>query len=59
MMMVIFSSICFNFNILLPLLAKDTLAAGPRTFGIISACFGAGALIGALRRRRSRGRGGA
>jgi predicted MFS family arabinose efflux permease len=48
MMMVIFSSICFNFNILLPLLAKDTLEAGPRTFGIISACFGAGALIGAL-----------
>jgi MFS family permease len=47
-MMVIFSSICFNFNILLPLLAKDTLEAGPRTFGIISACFGAGALIGAL-----------
>jgi MFS family permease len=48
MMMVIFSSICFNFNILLPLLAKNTLSAGPRTFGIISACFGAGALIGAL-----------
>jgi MFS family permease len=48
LMMVIFSSICFNFNILLPLLAKDTLSAGPRTFGIISACFGGGALIGAL-----------
>jgi MFS family permease len=47
-MMVVFSSICFNFNILLPLLAKDTLAAGPRTFGIVSACFGAGALVGAL-----------
>jgi MFS family permease len=47
-MMVVFSSVCFNFNILLPLLAKDTLAAGPRTFGIISACFGAGALVGAL-----------
>jgi MFS family permease len=47
-MMVVFASICFNFNILLPLLAKDTLAAGPRTFGIISAAFGAGALIGAL-----------
>jgi MFS family permease len=47
-MMVVFSSVCFNFNILLPLLAKDTLDAGPRTFGIISACFGAGALIGAL-----------
>ena len=47
-MMVVFSSICFNFNILLPLLAKDTLDAGPRTFGIVSACFGAGALAGAL-----------
>ena len=47
-MMVVFSSVCFNFNILLPLLAKTTLDAGPRTFGIISACFGAGALIGAL-----------
>jgi MFS family permease len=47
-MMVVFASICFNFNILLPLLAKDTLAAGPRTYGIISASFGAGALVGAL-----------
>ena len=33
---------------LLPVLAKNTLDAGPRTFGIISACFGAGALVGAL-----------
>ena len=48
LMMVVFASVCFNFNILLPLLAKDTLAAGPRTFGIISATFGAGALVGAL-----------
>ena len=47
-MVVVFSSLCFNFNILLPLLAKDTLNAGPRTFGVISACFGAGALVGAL-----------
>jgi MFS family permease len=47
-MMVVFSALCFNFNILLPLLAKTTLDAGPRTFGIVSACFGAGALVGAL-----------
>ena len=47
-MMAVFASISFNFNILLPLLAKNTLDAGPRTFGIISAAFGAGALIGAL-----------
>ena len=47
-MMAVFASFCFNFNILLPLLAKNTLDAGPRTFGIISAAFGAGALVGAL-----------
>jgi len=47
-MMVVFASVCFNFNILLPLLAKQTLGAGPRSLGILSASFGLGALIGAL-----------
>ena len=47
-MMVVFASLCFNFNILLPVLAKQTLDAGPRTFGVLSAAFGSGALIGAL-----------
>jgi len=47
-MMVVFASICFNFNILLPILAKQTLESGPETFGVISAAFGAGALVGAL-----------
>ena len=47
-MMVVFASLCFNFNILLPVLAKQTLEAGPRTFGALSAAFGSGALIGAL-----------
>jgi MFS family permease len=47
-MTAVFTAVGFNFNILLPLLAKTTLEAGPRTFGIISACFGAGALVGAL-----------
>jgi MFS family permease len=47
-MMVVFASICFNFNILLPVLAKQTLDAGPRTFGLLSAAFGFGALLGAL-----------
>jgi MFS family permease len=47
-MMVVFTSLCFNFNILLPLLAKNTLNAGPGTYGIVSAAFGAGALVGAL-----------
>jgi MFS family permease len=47
-MMVVFVSLCFNFSILLPVLAKQTLDAGPRTFGILSAAFGVGALVGAL-----------
>jgi MFS family permease len=38
----------FNVNVLLPVLAKETLTSGPLTFGIITACFGAGALVGSL-----------
>jgi MFS family permease len=45
---VIVNSISFNVNVLLPILAKNTLGAGPRTFGVVTACFGAGALVGAL-----------
>jgi MFS family permease len=42
------STMCFNFNVLMPVLAGQTLNAGPRTFGLLSAVFGAGALVGAL-----------
>jgi len=42
------STVGFNFHVILPLLASDTLGAGPEVFGILSACFGAGALLGAL-----------
>jgi MFS family permease len=42
------STVGFNFHVILPLLASDTLDTGPEVFGILSACFGAGALIGAL-----------
>jgi MFS family permease len=44
----VLSTFCFNFNVLLPVLAKQTLHGGPEIFGILSACFGAGALGGAL-----------
>jgi MFS family permease len=47
-MAVVLMSLSFNFNVLLPVLAKQTLGAGPQTFGALSACFGAGALLGAL-----------
>jgi len=42
------STVGFNFHVILPLLASDTLQAGPEVFGILSACFGGGALVGAL-----------
>jgi MFS family permease len=42
------STVGFNFHVILPLLAADTLKTGPEVFGILSACFGGGALVGAL-----------
>ena len=55
-MMVVFASLCFNFNILLPVLAKQTLDAGPRTFGDPLGAFGAGALHRCARCRGARTR---
>lgn len=42
------STVGFNFHVLVPLLAADTLHVGPEGFGLLSASFGAGALVGAL-----------
>ena len=42
------TTLSFNFNVLLPVLAERTLAEGPEVFGIVTACFGTGALVGAL-----------
>jgi len=47
-MVVVLSTLAFNFNVLLPVLARQTLHEGASTFGVITACFGAGALVGAL-----------
>src|SRR5919197_1500935 len=47
-MLVAISTIAMNFNVLLPGLARRTLDLGPGVFGLIAACFGAGALIGGL-----------
>jgi MFS family permease len=48
LLVAVISTFAFNFNVLLPVLTKFTLHAGPSTFGIVTGCFGAGALIGAL-----------
>lgn len=42
------STVGFNFHVLVPLLAADTLHVGPEGFGLLSAAFGGGALVGAL-----------
>ena len=47
-MLVAISTIAMNFNVLLPVLARQTLASGPGVFGLIAGCFGAGALVGGL-----------
>ena len=47
-MVAVISTVGFNFHVILPLLASDTLHTGPEVFGLLSACFGGGALVGAL-----------
>jgi len=44
----IVSLVGFNFHVLVPLLASQTLDVGAETFGVLSAGFGLGALAGAL-----------
>ena len=47
-MFTVIAMVCINFSVLLPLLASDTLHAGAEIYGLLTACFGAGALAGAL-----------
>jgi MFS family permease len=47
-MTAILSTVGFNFHVLVPVLASETLHAGPQAFGLLSASFGLGALTGAL-----------
>ncbi|HVC41331.1 MAG TPA: MFS transporter [Candidatus Saccharimonadales bacterium] len=47
-MMLVIATVSINFNVLLPVLASRTLNSGPGIFGILSALFGFGALVGAL-----------
>lgn len=48
MMLLVISLLGINFNVLLPVLARQTLHGGPETYGVIAAAFGLGAFIGAL-----------
>jgi MFS family permease len=44
----VISLVSLNFNVLLPVLASETLDVGPEGFGVLTATFGLGALVGAL-----------
>jgi MFS family permease len=44
----VLSTFAFNFNVTLPVLAKVTLHGHAYVYGLLSAAFGAGALVGAL-----------
>ena len=44
----VISMFCFNFNVTLPVLAKVTLNGHSYVYGLLSAAFGVGALVGAL-----------
>ena len=48
LMVAVISTVGFNFHVILPLLAAKTLHSGPEVFGLLSAAFGGGALVGAL-----------
>ena len=45
---VVLSTFCFNFNVTLPVLAYSTLHTNAQVYGLLSALFGAGALVGSL-----------
>jgi MFS family permease len=47
-MMFVVSFLAINFNVLLPVLARQTMHGGPSVYGWIAAIFGCGALAGAL-----------
>jgi predicted MFS family arabinose efflux permease len=48
LMVAVVSATGFNFRVLLPVLTSKTLDSGAAVFGALFACFGAGALLGAL-----------
>jgi MFS family permease len=47
-LVLVVSVFLFNFNVLVPLLARQVLGVGAHGFGLLMATFGAGALAGAL-----------
>ena len=47
-MLAVISTVSINFNIVLPVLARQTMHGGAQTYGFIAAAFGLGAVAGAV-----------
>jgi MFS family permease len=45
---VVIGTLAFNFQVVLPLLAKQTFGGSAETFGVMSACMSVGSVVGAL-----------
>lgn len=48
LLMVVIFTLCFQWQVLVPLLAEQTFGAGPTEFGLMSAAAGVGAFLGAI-----------
>ena len=47
-MLLVVAAVSLNFSLWLPVLAAQTLRVGAQEYGVMSACFGVGGLVGAL-----------
>lgn len=56
LLIAVIGTLGFNFNVLLPLVAYQSLHAGPQEFGLLTSALGIGALTGALALARRGGR---
>jgi MFS family permease len=48
LLMLVIGTLAYNFNVVLPLLARFTFQSGASTFGLLMSMLGVGALVGAL-----------
>lgn len=48
LLVTVVGTLAYNYNILLPVLTRDVLHMGERTYGALMSCVGVGSLIGAL-----------
>ena len=53
-MMAVIGALAYEFQVVLPIVARETFGGGAEVYGFLTAAMGAGAVIGGLDRRRQR-----